>query len=165
MPVWTPHDSIEITQDGDRAVFVVRRVQINEAAMTLIVAGLFAYLISFMSNGWAFVVGAALIGVGGAAGAARAFRIRIEADVERIEIRNYWRTFRVEWSDVRQVGVGSLTQGVLPVPAVAFGLADGGVVCAQATPRSGGEQAKLGRALAALGPGSVVWSSDLTGKS
>jgi hypothetical protein len=159
--LWEPHDSVRITQRDGRSVFVVRRVQTNEAVISLITAGLVAFLVSLISGGWPVAVGLGLAGAGGVAGAARAFRIKIEADRERIEIRNYWRTFRIDWRDVRQVGVGALTQGVLPVPAVAFGLADGAVVCAQATPRNRGEQAKLGRALAALGPESVTWSSDL----
>jgi hypothetical protein len=165
VPVWKPHDSVRITHAGDRSSFVVRRVQTNEAAISLIVAGLLVYLISFFSAGWTFGVGAALVAVGGAAAAARAFRIRIEADQERIEIQNYWRTFRIAWTDVRQVGIGALMQGVLPVPAVAFGLAGGAVVCAQATPRNEHERAKLARELAALAPGSVTWSSDLIDQS
>jgi hypothetical protein len=80
-------------------------------------------------------------------------------------VLNYWRTFEFAWNDVKDVGIGAITQGPLPQPALAFGLRDGRIVCAQATPRNSSELQKLVRELTSWAPNSVVWRPDLLGSS
>ena len=81
----------------------------------------------------AFVLSAiALVGV-----ARRAFRIEIRLSRDRIDIRNYWRDYSVQWDEVQRVDLGS----VMSFPAVALVLKDGRVVSIQessfsALPRS-----------------------------
>lgn len=165
MTLWEPHDSVRIERRGDRCVFVVRRVQSNEAVIAVLIGALIAYVLWLTTSGWGRVVGVTLTAALALSAAARSFRIRIEADDEQVLVMNYWRTFRFSWDEIREVGVESVTQGPLLQPALSFSLADGGVVNAQATPRNRKARAKLAASLASLGPRSVAWDADLVGQA
>jgi|SRR5712691_1129926 len=161
-PVLTVHDSLSVTVNGESAVLVVRRVQFNESAIALItLAGLAWFVVRFGSG---LLVQVGLLGalvLLAALAISRALRIRIEVSSERVRILNYFRTFEFPWTEVQNVGIGALTQGPLLQPAIAFGLRDGRVVCAQATPRNPTQQRLLAKELASRAPNSVAWRPDL----
>jgi hypothetical protein len=91
----------------------------------------------------------------GAWGVRRAFRLSLEATSEHVTVRNFWRTYEFHWVDVTKVGLGEETMGVLPQPAVAFGLRNGRIVRAQATPFKKKDQDVVFQALRELAPPSV----------
>jgi hypothetical protein len=151
------HDSLSVSTHGEIRRFVVGRTQINEAAIAVIACLGGGWIPAAMASGlWRLAIGAIVIGAA-TVFARRAFRICIESTPERLRILNYWRTFEFPWRDVRDVGVGSLTQGVLPQPAIAFRRADGRVIRAQATPRNLLERRQLMEALAVDAPSETAW--------
>ena len=154
------HDSLRIARSDDRVRLSVRRTQINEALIALIlVIGLgwipIALVLQASTHAMGIAVSAltSLALVGGALLAARrAFRIRVEVSPESVCVFNYWRTFRFPWSDVREVGMGSINQGILPQPAVAFGLIDGRTVAVLTTPRNDEQRRRFISELEASSP-------------
>jgi hypothetical protein len=159
------HDSVIVEARAGSTIFVVRRVRTNEALIALIFCALPAWFaFTFASGVFRYMILAALL-LAAAVAVARAFRIRIETTGERVRVLNYWRTFEFAWVDVKDVGVGAVTQGALPVPALAFGLLNGRTICAQATPRNQAELRKLARQLASGAPNAVNWRTDLLGPS
>jgi hypothetical protein len=159
--LWESHDSVLVEARGGSARFVVRRVQTNEAAIALISVAVLAWIVFIVASVLVRYSILATLLLAAVVAVKRAFRIRIETSGEHVRVLNYWRTFEFEWADVKDVGVGSLTQGPLPQPALAFGLRSGQIICAQATPRNHAQRQKLARELASRAPHSVAWRADL----
>jgi hypothetical protein len=95
--------------------------------------------------------------------AGRAFRIRLLITEEDVRIDNYWRSHEFPWSDVTVVRIGLKNQGVLPQPALGFGLTSGEVRFAQATPFRANERQEFQAAVVALAPSSVRALPDTAG--
>jgi hypothetical protein len=155
------HDSVHVDSRDGFAVLVVRRVQVNEATIALICFALLGYVTFLVADSYVRYLIVAALMLLAAIAMARAFRIRVETSKEHVRVLNYWRTFEFAWNDVKDVGIGAVNQGPLPQPALAFGLHNGRIVCAQATPRNSGELQKLVRELISWAPDSVVWRPDL----
>jgi hypothetical protein len=85
----------------------------------------------------------------------RAFRLSLEASRENVVVSNYWRTYRLDWADIRAVRVGVEVMGVIPAPAFLFVLDDGKSIRAQATPPKKEQQRTEMQALAKLAPADV----------
>jgi hypothetical protein len=118
--LWESHDSVLVEARGGSARFVVRRVQTNEAAIALISVAVLAWIVFIVASVLVRYSILATLLLAAVVAVKRAFRIRIETSGEHVRVLNYWRTFEFEWADVKDVGVGSLTQGPLPQPALAL---------------------------------------------
>jgi len=81
----------------------------------------------------------------------RAFRLEIRANRERVVVRNYFRTREFAWTDVTDIGVSTLTMGLVPLPAIAFA-ASGRGLRAQATPTDANDRARVLEMLARVAP-------------
>jgi hypothetical protein len=92
--------------------------------------------------------------IGTAAAVRRAFRLEIRANRERVVVRNYFRTRKFAWTDVTDIGVSTLTMGLVPLPAIAFAGNAGGLR-AQATPTDASDRAHVLAMLAQLAPAHV----------
>jgi hypothetical protein len=93
------HDSVRVESRDGSAVIVVRRVQFNEAAITLTWFALLGYVTFLVANGYVrYAIVAALLLLAATA-VVRAFRIRVETSKERVRVLNYWRTFEFAWND------------------------------------------------------------------
>lgn len=144
--------------------YASRRLWRNEsliAAMTCATPGVIAAL--EIGRPWAYVILGSTILVGAWA-VRRAFRLALEASSDVVTVHNYWRTYRFAWLDVTKIGLGEETMGVLPQPAIAFGLRSGRIIRAQATPFKTAEQQVVFDALAALAPPSVEFFVSVRGR-
>ena len=110
---------------------------------------------AFAVDGSARIAILCLSALGGAWAVRRAFRLALFASQHGVLVRNYWRVYEFGWQEVTKIGLGSEIMGVLPQPTIAFGLRDGRIVRAQATPIRSGEQAAAFEALASLAPAAV----------
>jgi hypothetical protein len=75
------------------------------------VNGAFRYIVAFICLGVAVML------------VRRAFGLELIVGPETVEFQNFWRRYRVRWSDVEGVGAGS----IMGLPAIAFVLGDGNV--------------------------------------
>ena len=131
------------------------RIRFNEAAIAAMVCATPGGIAGFIIGPpWMFVVFAVTVAAGAWA-VRRALRLSLEASPEGVVVRNFWRVYTFAWTDVVNVGLGMEAMGVLPQPAVAFGLRGGKTVRAQATPVKVPEQQAVFDTLAALAPDSV----------
>jgi hypothetical protein len=154
------HDHLRIQRDGEHLRLIVRRTQVNEALIAVILViglGWIPIALILQANSNAFRVAASVVIslalVSGAFLAARrAFRIRAEVSTDGVRVFNYWRTFEFAWSDVREVGMSSINQGVLPQPAVAFRLVNGQTVAVLGTPRNDEQRRRFISELQASAP-------------
>jgi hypothetical protein len=87
----------------------------------------------------------------GAIAAIRAFRLRIRADRSEIVVRNFFRTHRLRWEDLRQIGIGAGWSGRGTTNLILVAKS-GRVVPATATTNRRREQVRVMRELAELRP-------------
>jgi hypothetical protein len=93
-------------------------------------------------------------------GVVRGWRISLVADQESVRIRNLFRTYDIQWSDIGSVAIGTGNAGGAPLPAVVVRKArDGAHVAAQATTSGQHERLRVLRALEQLAPASVAFDS------
>jgi hypothetical protein len=97
------------------------------------------------------VVGACAICAVGAG--RRAFRLEVIATREDIYIRNFWRTYRVPWSEVDAIGMGS----VMALPAAAVVLRGGQVRCIQTSSYTGAARLLVLSGLRRMAPVGVAF--------
>jgi hypothetical protein len=90
----------------------------------------------------------------------RSFRIELYVSRQMIQIRNYWRTFELQWSDVTDVGTALQTMGFVPLPAIYFLLRDGQNARAQATPSDLNQRQNVLKNIGRLAPSTVVIHSE-----
>jgi hypothetical protein len=90
----------------------------------------------------------------------RAFRASLVVTEDAVTVTNFWRTYMFPWSEVEGVGIALKQQGILPQPALAFKLRDGGAAFAQATPVRRSERQKFRAAVLALAPSTVAELAD-----
>ena len=151
------HDSLRIERHGDSTTLMVRRTQLNEALIAVILCiGSGWIIVAVVPGLFRWFIGA-LVLILTIASANRALRIEVQVEADRVRVANYWRTFRFDWVDVREIGMGAVMQGILPQPCVAFRLADNRVVCVQATPRNDAERQRFLEELAVFAPERVRW--------
>lgn len=91
--------------------------------------------------------------------ALRGLRLDLLLDRRGVVVRNYWRTYELEWSDVEGVRLGLMQVGIGLQKAIAFYLPDR-VVLVQATPIRSSSQAKAFEVIAKLAPPSVPVGPD-----
>jgi hypothetical protein len=140
-----------------------RRLRVNQALVALIICATPTIIVALAVGApWGYVaLGVACpIAVGSVR---RARRIRLLVTQRTVEIGNYWRSHRFPWSDVKAVRIGLKNQGVLPQPALGFGLNDGEVRFAQATPFRASERQEFQSAVLRLAPSSVEALPDAAG--
>lgn len=58
VPLWEPHDSVRVERRDDRSVFLVRRVQSNEAVIAGLMGAVIAYVLWLTTSGWVRDLGA-----------------------------------------------------------------------------------------------------------
>jgi hypothetical protein len=148
----------------ETTVLSVRRNKLNAAAVALIWLALFGFFVFRFTDGYVRDALVALVLATCALALRRAATIRIEVSAERVRIQNFVRRFDIAWRDVSNVGIGAFTQGPTLQPAFAFGLRDGRIITAQATPRTIAEQRQLAELIARWAPHSVTWSAELLQK-
>jgi hypothetical protein len=78
------HDSVHVESRDGSAVLVVRRVQVNAAAIAVICFALLGYVAFLVANGYVLDVIVATLLTAAAVAVARAFRIRVETSKERV---------------------------------------------------------------------------------
>jgi hypothetical protein len=144
-------------------LYAPRRFRLNYAISALIICATPTIIVALaIGFPWGFVA----LGVGCASAmvsAGRAFRIRLLITEASVRIDNYWRSYEFAWSDVKVVRIGLKNQGVLPQPALGFGLNSGEVRFAQATPLRANERQQFQAAVLALAPSSVQALPDTAG--
>jgi len=74
---------------------------------------------------------------------------------ESVLLDNYWRSYRFSWDEVTEVGTGTVTMLIFPIPAIVFGLRDGGRRRAQATPSGKSRRVELIGQIKSYAPSSV----------
>src|SRR5205814_3276678 len=96
----------------------------------------------------------------GALGVSRAQRLDFLLGDRGVVVRNYWRTYQFEWSDVELVRLALLRVGVVPQTAIAFFLREQRAVLVQATPIGETSRAMTFDAIAKLAPPDVPVGAD-----
>jgi hypothetical protein len=139
------------------------RFRLNGAWIALVSWGTTAFvLLGALGPPWGYLA-AGLCCVAGVWGARRAFRTALLVTGDGVTVKNYWKTYKFAWSEVRGVGIALRQQGVLPQPALGFSLRSGGAVFAQATPFRQTERHQFLAAVLALAPSTVEALPDTAG--
>jgi len=80
---------------------------------------------------------------------ARAFRIAIAFDTTGITVENYWRTHRVPWNDVIEVGTGIEIVDTMAIKAIAIRARGRSIITVQATTSSNRKRERFAQDLTA----------------
>jgi hypothetical protein len=128
------------------------------AALSAVAAGGIA---TGAAHGWFRVGVLAVASPLGVLGVLRAQRLDFLLGDQGVVVRNYWRTYQFEWSDVRFVRMGRLWVGLGPQAAVAFFLRERRVVRVQTTPGGKANHAQIFEAIAKLAPPDVPVGPDV----
>jgi hypothetical protein len=141
--------------------FASLRQRLYETVIVVVACAVAGGIAAAIADGVARAVILGLAVASAGWGTWRAFRLEFIATSDRISIRNYWRAYDFAWADVTDVGLGTLTMGVIPQTAVGFLLRSGKGARAQATPPNPSERAAMFEALKRLAPASVAFHADL----
>jgi hypothetical protein len=108
-------------------------VRIGAAIIALMFSSLFVFfLVAFTPYPWGLLaLGLGVVFI--TLAVARGFRIELTFDAESVTIKNYWRTYRLRWDEIKEIGTWVQEFGMGWAPAVAFVPFDGPLVTSQAT--------------------------------
>jgi hypothetical protein len=135
--------------------FSDRKDRVGQASIALMTCAVVVYLVAANVHGWQRYVVLAVAVVPTTWAMRRAFRVAITWSAERVEVKNYWRSFTFEWRDVERITVALLVSGVVPQTVISFVLKDGRVVRAQATATKKAKRTLLFDKLEEVAPASV----------
>ena len=154
-------DKLEVSHVGQITRFAVRRTQINEALIAIIIGVGFGWIVIYLLPFHGKLIAFGVLTLLTVLAALRALRIRLDVSPDGVTIVNYWRTREIPWHAIEAIAPAVLTQGVLLHPVLAFRLEDGTVRGIQATPRNRGQRDLLAEHLWRVKPQHVRWDLDV----